>query len=264
MHNAAFAALGLPYVYLPWALPPDGLGAAAAAFRAMENFAGANVTVPYKEAIRVHLEALSPEAEGVGAVNTIVPREGRLIGHNTDGEGFIASLREDAGVDPLGARVFLLGAGGGARGVAYALAANGAAEIRVANRSPGRAEALVTSLYSRFPKCQFLALPLQSPGVAEAVGSADVVINATSVGLVPGETLPLSLDGLRPATVVCDLIYRPPETPLLRVARSKGCRVLNGLGMLLRQGVAAFRLFVGAEAPLDVMRAALEQELSRA
>jgi shikimate dehydrogenase len=263
MHNAAFAALALPYVYLPWALSPDGLAAAAAAFRAMENFAGANVTVPYKEAIRVHLDTLSTEAEGIGAVNTIVPREGRLIGHNTDGEGFIASLRDEGGVDPRGARVFLLGAGGGARGVAYALAAHGAAEIRVANRSPGRADAMVASLYGRFPRCQFLALPLQSPGSAEAVRSADVVINATSVGLAPDETLPLNLDGLRPTTLVCDLIYRPPETALLRGARSKGCRVLNGLGMLLHQGAAAFRLFAGAEAPLDVMRAALAQELAR-
>jgi len=112
MHNAAFAALALPYVYLPWAVPPEGLGAAAAAFRAMENFAGANVTVPHKEAIRVHLDALSPEAEGIGAVNTVIPRDGRLLGHNTDGVGFIASLRE-GGTDPRGARVLLLGAGGG-------------------------------------------------------------------------------------------------------------------------------------------------------
>ncbi|MGH7394198.1 MAG: shikimate dehydrogenase family protein, partial [Candidatus Methylomirabilales bacterium] len=114
MHNAAFAALGLPYAYLPWAVPPTRLAAAAAAFRAMENFAGANVTVPHKEAIRGYLDALSPEAEGIGAVNTVIPRDGRLVGHNTDGAGFIASLREGGGMDPGGARVLLLGAGGGA------------------------------------------------------------------------------------------------------------------------------------------------------
>lgn len=264
MHNAAFAALALPYVYLPWAVPPEGLGAAAAAFRAMENFAGANVTVPHKEAIRVHLDALSPEAEGIGAVNTVIPRDGRLLGHNTDGVGFIASLRE-GGTDPRGARVLLLGAGGGAKGVAYALAAEGAAEITVANRSPERAEALVGALCARFPRCQFLALPLQAPGVAEAVKSADVLINATAVGLAPDEALPLDplhLGGLGPSTLVCDLIYRPPETPLLRAARGKGCRVLNGLGMLLHQGAAGFRLFTGVDPPLDAMRAALARGLA--
>jgi len=261
MHNAAFAALALPYVYLPWAVPPEGLGAAAAAFRTMENFAGANVTVPHKEAIRVHLDALSPEAEGIGAVNTVIPRDGRLLGHNTDGVGFIASLRE-GGTDPRGARVLLLGAGGGAKGVAYALAAEGAAEITVANRSPERAEALVGALSARFPRCQFLALPLQAPGVAEAVKSADVLINATSVGLAPGETLPLDLGGLRPTTLVCDLIYRPLETAFLEAARGKGCRVLNGLGMLLHQGAAGFRLFTGVDAPLDAMRAALARGLA--
>jgi len=256
MHNAAFAALALPYVYLPWPVRPEGLGAAAAAFRAMENFAGANVTVPHKEAVRVHLDALSPEAEGIGAVNTVIPRDGRLLGHNTDGVGFVASLRE-GGTDPRGARVLLLGAGGGAKGVAYALAAEGAAAITVANRSPERAEALVGTLSSRFPGCQFLALPLQAPGVAEAVKSADVLINATAVGLARGEALPLDLGGLRPTTLVCDLIYRPPETLLLEAARGKGCRVLNGLGMLLHQGAAAFRLFTGVDPPLDAMRAAL-------
>lgn len=261
MHNAAFAALALPYVYLPWAVPPEGLGAATAAFRAMENFAGANVTVPHKEAIRFHLDALSPEAEGIGAVNTVIPRDGRLLGHNTDGLGFIASLRE-GGMDPRGARVLLLGAGGGAKGVAYALAAEGTAEITVANRSPERAEALVGALAARFRRCQFLALPLQAPGVAEAVKSADVLINATSVGLAPGETLPLDLGGLRPTTLVCDLIYRPLETAFLEAARGKGCRVLNGLGMLLHQGAAGFRLFTGVDAPLDAMRAALARGLA--
>lgn len=263
MHNAAFAALALPYVYLPWAVPPEGLGAAAAAFRVMENFAGANVTVPHKEAIRVHLDALSPEADGIGAVNTIIPRDGRLLGHNTDGAGFVASLRE-GGTDPRGLRVLLLGAGGGAKGVAYALAAEGAAEITVANRTPGRAEALVGILASRFPGCQFLALPLQAPGVAKAIRSADVLINATAVGLAPGEALPLDLGELRPTTLVCDLIYRPPETPLLRAARVMGCRVLNGLGMLLYQGAAAFRLFTGAAPPLEAMRAALARGLAGA
>jgi len=261
MHNAAFAALALPYVYLPWAVPPEGLGAATAAFRAMENFAGANVTVPHKEAIRVHLDALSPEAEGIGAVNTVIPRDGRLLGYNTDGVGFIASLRE-GGTDPRGARVLLLGAGGGAKGVAYALAAEGTAEITVANRSPERAEALVGALAARFRRCQFLALPLQAPGVAEAVKSADVLINATSVGLAPGEVLPLDLGGLRPTTLVCDLIYRPLETAFLEAARGKGCRVLNGLGMLLHQGAAGFRLFTGVDAPLDAMRAALARGLA--
>ncbi|HEU5393409.1 MAG TPA: saccharopine dehydrogenase NADP-binding domain-containing protein, partial [Candidatus Methylomirabilis sp.] len=212
--------------------------------------------------IRASLDALSPEAEAVGAVNTVIPRDGRLVGHNTDGAGFVASLREEQGVDPRGARVLLIGAGGGAKGVAYALAAHGAAEITVANRSPGRAEGLLGVLAAYFPKCQFLALALQSPRLAEAVRSADVLINATSVGLIPGETLPLDLEGLRPTTLVCDVIYRPPETALLRAARERGCRVFNGLGMLLHQGAAAFQLFTGAAPPVDAMRAGLARGLA--
>lgn len=262
MHNAGFATLGLPYVYLPWAVPPEGLPAAAAAFRAMENFAGANVTVPHKEAIRKSLDALSPEAEGIGAVNTVVPRDGRLVGFNTDGEGFLISLREEGKMDPRGARALLLGAGGGAKGVAYALASGGAAAIVVANRSAGRAEALVEALSARFPGCQFLALPLQSPRVADALRSADVLVNATAVGLAHGETLPLELDGLRSTTLVCDLIYRPPETALLKEARGRGCRALNGLGMLLHQGAAAFRLFTREAPPVEAMRAALVRGLA--
>lgn len=257
MQNAAFAARGLDWTYVPWAVPPEAFPKILDTLRAIENFGGANVTIPHKEAA-LAVDELSPEARYIRAVNTIVPRQGILVGHNTDGEGFVRFLQEEAGEEPRGKRVGLIGAGGGAKAVAYALAQAGVAEIRVFNRAHERALSLVTHLGTLFQSLEVLALGLQhlQPDI---LGQLDILINATPVGMEPSDP-PLFDYGMVPEKLlVCDLIYRPPETPFLASARSRGCRILNGSGMLLYQGVRAFELWTGQKAPVSVMRHALAQ-----
>jgi shikimate dehydrogenase len=258
MQNAAFAALGLDWVYVPWAVPPSAFPKTLETLRTLENFGGANITIPHKEAALESVDELSPEARYIRAVNTIVPREGILVGHNTDGDGFVSSLREEAGEEPRGKRVGLVGAGGGAKAVAYALALAGVAELRVFNRSQERARSLVSHLETLFQDLEILALGLQhlQPDI---LGQLDILVNATPVGMEPTDP-PLFDYGIVPEKLfVCDLIYRPPETPLLASARARGCRILNGFGMLLYQGVRAFELWTGRKAPVPVMRHALAQ-----
>lgn len=261
MHNAAFDALRLNWRYVPCAVPPEQVGAAVAGLRAL-SFAGINVTVPHKQAVIPHLDSLSDAARAIGAVNTIVVgADGALHGDNTDANGFLASLRE-AGCDPHGARVVLLGAGGAARAVAYALAAAGASRIDLWNRTPARAQAIVDDLRLIFPGAILTACP--SPDDLDA-RAADLIVNCTSVGMWPHDDVS-PWPGARSLSADClvvDLIYRPQETLFLRQARAAGARTLNGVGMLVHQGAAAFRLWTGIEPPVEVMRAALLAALAR-
>ncbi len=256
MHNAAFATLGLDWIYIPWAVRPEDLPKALEALRSIENFGGANVTIPHKEAACGALEGLGPEAVCIGAVNTIVSRKGALVGHNTDGQGFVASLGGGAGEEPGGKRIGMLGAGGGARAAAYALAQAGVAEIYLFNRSQDRARSAVSHLRKSFPNLDVLALGLQciNPVMLRRL---DILINATSMGMQPSDPPLFDYRMLQDHLLVCDMIYRPPETSLLASARSRGCRILNGFGMLLYQGVQAFELWTGRKAPVPVMRQAL-------
>lgn len=253
MQDAAFEALGLTARYVPRDVGPEALPDAVAALRA-DDVLGANVTVPHKEAMVPLLDALDAEARALGAVNTVVREGDRLRGGNTDAVGFARSLRE-AGVRVDGARVLLLGAGGAARAVAWALLQGGAAELRLWNRTAARAEALRAVLADARVR------------VAEgaAVGEADLVVNATSVGMARGGVDPDAspLPGPWPARagVAVDIVYRPRETRFLREARAAGWRGVDGLGMLLHQGAASFEAWTGREAPVASMRAALEAAL---
>lgn len=258
MQNAAFAARGLDWVYVPWAVPPEAFPKVLESIRVIENFGGANVTIPHKEAAYASLDELSPEADYIRAVNTIVPRQGTLVGHNTDGEGFVSSLREEVGEEPGGKRVGLVGAGGGAKAVAYALAQAGVAELCLLNRSQNRARSLVEHLGTLFQNVEVLALGLQhiQPDILRRF---DIFINATPVGMEPSDPHLFDYKMLPEHLLVCDLIYRPAETPLLAAARFRGCRILNGSGMLLYQGARGFELWTGQKAPVSVMRQALIQ-----
>jgi shikimate dehydrogenase len=258
MHNAAFTALGLDWVYIPWGVRPEAFPGAIEALRRIENFGGANVTIPHKEAALEGLDEVSAEALSIGAVNTIVPRDGLLVGHNTDGEGFMTALREEAGEDPRGKRVGLVGAGGGAKAVACALAQVEVAEVCLFNRSRDRAQSVVNHLRKSFPNVEFLALGLQYFG-PDILRRLDILINATPVGMEPSDPPLFDYGMLGEELLVCDLIYRPAETPLLASARLRGCRVLNGCGMLLYQGARAFELWTGLKAPVPIMRQALAQ-----
>jgi len=264
MHNAAFHARGINYVYVAFRVPASRLGAAVAAIRHL-NLVGVNVTIPHKEAVLEHLDEVSEEARLMGAVNTIVRRDDRLIGYNTDGEGFLRALRA-AGFVPAGRSVLLLGAGGAARAVAVALARAGAAAIAVANRTPARAERLAAWLADGLGVAA-RAVPWPGrdgvgPG-REALAGADLVVHATPLGTYPDTSTgpDLAYEVLRPGQFVFDLVYNPPETTFLARARAVGARVVSGLEMLIHQGALAFELWTDQSPPLDTMRAALREAL---
>lgn len=247
--QAAFDYCGVDARYEPWETPPDALPQRVAALRALEVL-GANVTIPHKEAVTEFLDEVDPEADRIGAVNTIVRREGRLLGYNTDGVGFLQPLRQ-AGFDPRGRRVLVVGAGGAARAVVAALLDAGAAAVVVANRTQGRAEELAR----RFGIAA-------AASAEDAAREAELIVNCTPVGMAGGPRgLPLNPRRIRPGAFVYDIVANPPQTPLLAAARSRGCRTLGGLPMLVCQGAASFRLWTGQEPPLEVMMAAARRAL---
>lgn len=253
MHRAGYRALGLEADYQRFEVRPEDLPEAVAGLKGL-GFAGWNVTVPHKEKILTCLDGLTEEARRAGAVNTVKVSEGRLIGHNTDGAGLIRSLEEYLTPGP-GQEIILLGAGGAARGIAMALAPLGV-QLRILNRTPERAQALVQEVRDFGGKAEY-----EDWGAGEWLNRADCVIQTTTIGL-KGEEYPFSLHGIRPETLVVDIIFNPWETPFLRSAQTEGCRTLNGAGMLLYQGVLAWEFWLGGQAPVEAMREALFKELS--
>ncbi len=255
MHNAAFRALDLDWAYLAFDVDPADLRAAMAGVKAL-GLAGLSVTIPHKEAVAAHCDRLSPLAEAVGAVNTVVrDAHGLLRGENTDGPGFIEALRDDEGFDPDGRRCLVVGAGGAARAVVRSLADAGAAEVVVVNRTPGRAEAVAA-----------LAGGCGRVGVAAEAGEADLVVNATPLGMLGTATagsLPIDPAHLGPGQLVVDLVPNPAITALVEAARSAGAVAANGLGMLVHQAALAFRMWTGQDPPVAVMSAAALSELDR-
>lgn len=247
MQNAALRASGLAWQYELLETPRAQLPTVVARLRA-DDCAGANVTIPHKEAIVDFLDDVTPTARRIGAVNTIIKRDGKLIGENTDAYGVLQTLR-DAQIELRDARVVVLGAGGAARAAVFALADVGVASIAIINRTAARAHALADALRQHFPA---LALTVNQH---EAISHAHIVINATSVGMSPHvneSPLPPQITLPRDA-IVFDMVYRPRETRLLREATRAGARPLSGLGMLAHQGAAAFALWTGRTAPLAVM-----------
>lgn len=255
MQEAAFQALGLNWRYLTIEVLPQELAAAMQGMRAM-NFQGINLTIPHKVAVLQYLDDVSPDARLMGAVNTVRRDGQRLIGENTDGKGFLRSLAEDAGVDPAGKRVVILGAGGAARAMTVELALAGCAHITVVNRNRERGEALVHLLNTKTPvTAEFVAWQ----GDYAIPAGTDVVANATSIGLYPHVDDQPALDyaTITAQMVVCDVIPNPPQTPFLRHAAAAGALTLDGLGMLVYQGAIGFKMWTGQEAPVAVMRTAL-------
>jgi shikimate dehydrogenase len=245
MHNAAFEHLGIDYCYLPFSVHPDSLKNAVEAIRAL-NMAGVNVTIPHKEAVIPCLDSVNEEALFIGAVNTIVNREGKLIGHNTDGRGFMRSLTEN-NVSPDNKKVLIIGAGGAARAIGYYLSEK-AEKLYLFDINKIKLEKLASDL----SKIRDNIIMLDN--TADLSGF-DLLINATPLGLKATDPLPLDISGISPDQTVSDLIYK--KTSLLSLAEQKGCKTIDGLGMLLWQGVLAFELWTGTAPPVGIMKNAL-------
>ena len=256
MHNAAFANLGLNWVYLPLPVPPEQVETAVRGLPAL-GFRGANVTVPHKQAVMPFLDEIEAGAKAIGAVNTIVVgADGRLSGYNTDWSGFLADLAALA-VPARGRDCLILGAGGSARAVTYALGQAGG-RARVLARRPSQAERLVEDLRP-YTSASLTAHPLADLSALIPSLTRPLIVNATPLGMTPREeTSPWPENCPFPSgAFVYDLVYNPRQTRLMRQAQAAGGRAANGLGMLVRQGAAAFRLWTGVEPPLAVMQNAL-------
>lgn len=264
MQEAAFKAAGLKAFYSVFEIQPKNFLKLAKRLHALP-LDGFNVTVPYKESVKKIVRDLTPEAKMIGAVNTVFRRNGKWAGTNTDVHGFLTSLREEARFNPKGKTALVFGAGGAARAVLYGLAEKKAECVFLVNRNKVRAKKLALEFEKLFPKTFFEAI--DDKAIVKAVLSgSDLVINATSLGLNPKD--PAVMDeamicpaGKRPK-LFFDLIYKPAETRFLRLARLKGHKTLNGLGMLLYQGAKAFECWTGKKAPVSVMRKTLLQALA--
>jgi shikimate dehydrogenase len=242
--------------YLTIEVLPQDLGAAVSGARAM-GFDGFNLTIPHKVAVIQHLDGLGESARVIGAVNCVVRRGDQLVGENTDGRGFLESLREV--IDPAGVRVMMIGAGGAARAIAVELGLAGAREVRIVNRGVSRGEDLVAHLKAQLPDLESSFVPWsESISVGDEV---DVLINATSIGLYPDvdATPPVDFSTLKSTTVVADVIPNPPRTPFLAAASERGCPTIDGLGMLINQGRIGIQYWTGIDPDAAVMRAALEE-----
>lgn len=258
MHNAALSALGLDGIYLAFDVAPEALMRVLEAMGAM-GFGGANLTVPLKEVAFRGISDLAPSARAMGAVNTVEFRETGLRGHNTDGAGFLRALREAFGVSPQGLSVFVLGCGGAGRAVAGACAAEGAGSIALADAEPERCERLKAALLEKGALVK--AVGNQRAEWVEQARRADLVVQATPLGMKTTDLPPLPAEAFRSGQMAFDLVYNLPETAFMRMAASAGARAVNGLGMLLHQGAEAFTIWTGREAPVEAMRSALAAAL---
>jgi shikimate dehydrogenase len=263
MQQAAFAAHEIPALYIRLDCTPEELPEAVRLLRA-RGAGGWNCTLPHKEAMAALVDECGPSATHVQAVNTVVQRDGRLIGHSTDGLGWVRAVREAFGIEVRNLRVLLLGCGGAGRTLAYACAEQGCDRLLLVNRSPAKAAALVAALTPYFVSSRLLgasdrlvAVPWTEAALAEALEQVDLVVNCTAMGLHAGEESPLPARLLQPHHLVYDLIYLAGGTPFLQAAQEAGARASDGLGMLLYQGAASFTLWTGRPAPLAAMREAL-------
>lgn len=257
IHNAGFRAVGLDWVYVAFEVAPGSAPAALQAMRVL-GLGGLSVTMPHKDDAAASVDVLTPSAEALAAVNCVAQGDdGRLVGHNTDGEGFLRSLEEAVSFGPAGRRCLVAGAGGAARAVVLALAAGGASEVTVANRTPERGEqaAALAGGAGR------VVDPADDRAFAEATAHAELVVNATPVGMggVGGDVAwPVPVSALHPGQVVADLVYQPRRTALLVAAAAQGAATVDGLGMLVHQAALAFEIWTGVPAPLPALWRAAE------
>lgn len=261
MHNAAFAKLGLDYAYLAFEVDNDSLEGAVQGIRSLK-LVGSNVSMPNKTVVHKYLDKLSPAAEMCGAVNTIVNEDGVLTGHITDGTGYMMSLK-DNGVDVIGKKMTIVGAGGAATAIEIQAALDGVAEISIFNRKDefwANAEETVRKINEK-TNCKAQLFDLADlDKLKEEIASSYLFTNATGMGMKPleGQTYIPHKSFLRPDLIVSDVVYYPRETELLRMAKEVGCKTMNGLGMMLFQGAAAFKMWTGEDMPIEYMKEKLD------
>lgn len=261
MYNHCFQKFGLDWAYLAFGIPQEKAGDAVQAIRTL-GMRGANVTMPCKNAVIPYLDKLTPAAEAIQAVNTIVNENGTLVGYNTDGCGYTQNLRR-SGVEVKGKKIVLLGGGGAASAIAIQAALEGAAEIAVFNLKDAfwpRVEKGLQAIAKAAPGCAITLNDLQDrEALHQAILRCDILSNATRVGMAPYEDQSniTDLSWFRPDLIVTDVVYAPPQTRMLREAQAAGCLTCDGLGMLLCQGAEAFRLYSGMEMPVEEIRALL-------
>ena len=256
MHNAAFAKAGLDYVYVAFHVRPDDLADAIAGFKAI-NVVGINVTLPHKQAVIPHLTSISREAELIGAVNTLTFVEGNIYGDNTDAPGVLKALEEDGNMSvPVGENVVVLGAGGAARAVVVAFALKGVASITIANRTVEKAVSLAEEM-DRKTGVSMQGIGLTDERLPMAVRESKLLVNTATTSMDVTQPLLISADWLQPNTIVYDIVYTPPVTPLMQAATACGCQTLGGIGMLVHQGAIAFEKWTGVPPCTEAMRQAL-------
>ena len=261
MHNAAFGKMGLDCAYIPFRVEKESLAAAINAVKAL-NMGGLNVTIPHKVAVIPFLDELEPLAQKIGAVNTIINDDGNLKGYNTDAGGFLNALLQK-GVEPRAKKAVVIGAGGASRAISFTLMEMGA-EIVILNRRQeiGWAVELAAAISDSFKK-EVKALELNNDNLTAALDSADILVNATSVGMSPdANQSPVPSMLLKAQLVVFDAVYNPLKTRLLAEAESSGALTVSGIDMLVWQGALAFELWTGVKAPIDIMKASVLKALS--
>ena len=252
LHNAAFSSLGMDWEYVALEITESELDEVLAQMRS-GNLGGLSVTMPFKTRVASLVDECTSSAEKLSAVNCVVANEKGLIGHNTDGDGFLNGLVHDAQFNPKGKKAAVIGAGGAARAVIEALARSGAASIMVVNRTLEKAESAAD-----------LAGEVGGVGTLEDISEADLVVNATSIGMQDSQTdIPCSMELLHPGQLIVDLIYHPLETKWISLAKQNGIDSHNGVSMLLFQAAEAFTLWTGEEAPISIMQEAITQKLKK-
>ena len=260
--QAGLNHLGIDATYEKWEVTPEGVGDFVNGLRAPGTL-GINITVPHKQAVIPFLDEVDEWATAAGAVNTIVNRDGRLTGHNTDGPGFLQALLVETGYSPDGTRALILGAGGAARGILLALVRGGVDSLVIANRTFERAETLAQLASENGVKSE--AIPLAGDALTEAAASANLIVNCTTMGMSHGPDehgSPISAAQIPATAIVNDVVYTPLLTPILKEAAAAGATALGGLHMLVYQGVLSFQMWTGRDAPVDVMLAAATAEMT--
>lgn len=257
MHNDMFTLLGLNHHYQAFDVEPDKLKTAVDGIKAL-GISGFNITIPHKVDIMEQLDHIDDEAKEIGAVNTVVNDKGKLIGYNTDGRGFVTSLKQAAGEDLSKQSILIVGAGGAARAIFISLVNMGNTKVDIANRTLEKAEQLIQAT-TKVTKSKAITII----EAEKCLDQYDIIINTTSVGMSPNiDQIPISLELLKPGTVLADIIYNPLETKWLRIGKEKGAITQNGVGMFVGQGALAFEKWTGQTPDLKRMEQVVIQQLS--